>query len=94
MLLNAEERRRWASDVVASLDGLIARSAQPLTFTLLASQRYGDLLARVAPQLPLTTPLAGLDTSARVRWFDARLRVRSRLLAPTSDRALKPIEEG
>lgn len=94
MLLNAEERLRWASDVVASLDGLIARSAQPLTFTLLASQRYGDLLARVAPQLPLTTPPAGLDTSARVRWFDERLRVRSRLLAPTSDRALKPIEEG
>ncbi len=78
--LNAEERLRWASEIVASLAVLIARSGQPLTFTLLASQRYSDLLRRVAPHLPLTTPLAGLDTSARLRWFDERLRVRSRLL--------------
>ena len=51
-------------------------------FELLAGQRYADLLTRAAPQLPLATPLAGLDFVARLRWFDARLQVRSRLLAP------------
>ncbi len=83
-MLSQEERLRWASGVAARLDALIAGSGQPLTFTLLASQRYADLLMRVAPHLPLTTPLAGLDASARLRWFDERLRVRSRLLAPHS----------
>jgi hypothetical protein len=79
--LTAEERLRWALDIATHLEALIARSGQPLTFILLASQRYADLLIRAAPHLPLTTPLAGLDTSARLRWFDERLRVRSRLLA-------------
>ena len=82
--LSAEERLRWASDITTSLEALLARAGQPLTFTLLAGQRYADLLTRVAPHLPLATPLAGLDTSARLRWFDERLRVRSRLLAPPS----------
>lgn len=91
-LLSAEERARWASDVTARLDELIARSGQPLTFTLLASQRYADLLTHAAPHLPLTTPLAGLDTSARLRWFDERLRVRSRLLAPPSRPGMAPKE--
>ncbi len=80
--LSAEERLRWGMDVAARLEALIARSSQPLAFTLLAGQRYADLLTRVAPHLPLTSPLAGMDTSARMRWFDERLRVRSRLLAP------------
>ena len=79
---SAEQRLRWALDIAACLDALSARSGQSLSFTLLASQRYADLLRRAAPYLQLTTPLAGLDTSARLRWFDERLRVRSRLLAP------------
>jgi len=79
--LSAEERLRWATGIASRLDTLIARSGQPLTFMVLASQRYADLLTRAAPHLPLITPLSGLDTSARLRWFDKRLRVRSRLLA-------------
>lgn len=81
--LTVEERLRWAMDVVMRLDALVARSSQPAIFLLLAGQRYADLLTRAAPRLPLATPLAGLDTAARVRWFDDRLRVRSRLLVPS-----------
>jgi hypothetical protein len=80
--LTAAERRQWAARVVTRLDALKARSSQRIVFTLLASQRYTELLARVDPRLPLQTPLAGLDTPARLRWFDERLRVRSRLLSP------------
>jgi uncharacterized protein DUF6884 len=80
--LGAEERLRWAGEIAAHLDALMARSGQPLVFMLLASQRYADLLTRAAPHLPLMTPLSGLGVSARLRWFDERLRVRSRLLAP------------
>lgn len=76
----AEARARWAAEVTTRLCALRDRSAQPLRFTLLASQRYADLLARAAPDLPIETPLSGMDLASRLRWFDHRLQVRSRLL--------------
>ncbi|HEX9035537.1 MAG TPA: hypothetical protein VF808_00945 [Ktedonobacterales bacterium] len=78
--MTPEERARWAEDIAARLAALQARSAQPVVFTLLASQRYVELLLRAAPALPLVTPLAGLTLAARLRWFDERLRVQPRLL--------------
>lgn len=78
--LSAEERANWAREIAARLRELRDRSGEPLEFTLLASQRYAELLERAAPDLALTTPLAGLSVSARINWFEERLRVRSRLL--------------
>jgi len=52
---------------------------------LFASQRYADLLARVAPELPIELPLGGLPLRDRLRWYDERLRVRSRLLGGAPD---------
>ena len=78
--LGAEERARWAAEVVARLQRMREGSGEPLVFTLLASQRYADLLTRAAPDLPLELPLSGLDLAGRLRWFDHHLRVRSRLL--------------
>ncbi len=85
--LSAEERAAWAAEVALRLQRLRERSAEPLVFTLLASQRYADLLMRAAPDLPLDLPLSGLDLASRLRWFDEQLRVRSRLLG-------SPDEEG
>lgn len=78
--LDPDARAAWAAEVAARLRALAERSGEPTTFTLLASQRYADLLARAAPDLPLDLPLSGLDLAARLRWFDHHLRVRSRLL--------------
>jgi len=78
--LSAAQRAAWASEVALRLARMRERSGEPLTFTLLASQRYADLLIRAAPDLPLDLPLSGLDLASRLRWFDHRLRVRSRLL--------------
>ena len=80
--LSAEQRAIWAAEVARRLQALRERSGEPLTFTLLASQRYADLLIRAAPDLPLDLPLSGLDLASRLRWFDHHLRVRSRLLGP------------
>ncbi len=82
--LAAEERAQWATEVARRLHRLRDRSGEPLRFTLLASQRYADLLTRAAPDLPLDLPLSGLDLASRLRWFDHHLRVRSRLLGPSS----------
>jgi hypothetical protein len=78
--LDSDARAAWAAEVAARLRALAARSSEPTTFTLLASQRYADLLARAAPDLTLELPLSGLGLAARLRWFDHRLRLRSRLL--------------
>ena len=80
--LSAEERAQWAAEVALRLQRLRDRSSEPVRFTLLASQRYADLLMRAAPDLPLDLPLSGLDLASRLRWFDHQLRVRSRLLGP------------
>ncbi|HEX8997621.1 MAG TPA: hypothetical protein VF812_16460 [Ktedonobacterales bacterium] len=84
--LSAEQRADWATEVTLRLQRLRERSGEPLTFTLLASQRYADLLLRAAPDLPLELPLSGLDLASRLRWFDRRLQVRSRLLGPHPQR--------
>jgi uncharacterized protein DUF6884 len=80
--LSADLRAAWAAEVARRLQRMRERSGEPLIFTLLASQRYADLLMRAAPDLPLDLPLSGLDLASRLRWFDHRLRVRSRLLGP------------
>ena len=86
--LTAEERAEWAAEVARRLRQMRERSGEPLTFTLLASQRYADLLARAAPDVPLELPLSGLGLASRLRWFDHHLLVRSRLLgAPPDDRS-------
>lgn len=82
--LTADERARWATEIAQRLQVLSAGSGLPISFLMLTSQRYADLLTRAAPDLPLITPLAGMDTPARLRWFDERLRIRSRLLLPES----------
>ncbi len=82
--LSADERNAWATEVCHRLCGLQERSSEPLTFTLLASQRYAELLVRAAPDLPLDTPLGGLSLGERLRWFDSHLVVRSRLLPPNA----------
>ena len=82
--LGAEERMAWAIEVTTRLAHMQERSSEPLTFTLLASQRYAELLLRAAPELPLDTPLGGLFLGERQRWFDRHLEVRSRLLPPNA----------
>lgn len=83
--LSAEERAVWAAEVAARLTRLAERTAEPVTFTLLASQRYAELLARAAPHLAWETPLSGLTLGSRLQWFNARLVVRSRLLVGRDD---------
>ncbi len=78
--LSTEERLEWAREVAARLHTLAQQRAESLTLVLFASQRYADLLARVAPTLTIEQPLGGLTLRERLRWFDERLTVRSRLL--------------
>ncbi len=85
--LSADLRAEWAAEVTQRLQRMRERSGEPLVFTLLASQRYADLLMRAAPGLPLEAPLSGLDFASRLHWFDHRLRVRSRLLGSPPERA-------
>ncbi len=78
--LTADERLEWAARVAARLRARRDRSAEALTFVLFASHRYATLLARAAPELSIELPLRGLAPRERLRWYDERLRVRSRLL--------------
>lgn len=78
--LPLEERTQWAECVAASLRERCARSAEPLTFMLYASQRTADLLVRAAPEIAIELPLSGLGLYERLRWYDERLRVESRML--------------
>ncbi|HEX5158375.1 MAG TPA: hypothetical protein VFW17_14260 [Ktedonobacterales bacterium] len=50
-LLSAAERMAWAEAVARQLHARVARSAEPLTYVLYASQLYAELLVRVAPDL-------------------------------------------
>ncbi|WIG62085.1 MAG: hypothetical protein OJF49_004834 [Ktedonobacterales bacterium] len=54
----------------------------PVTFVIYASQLYADVLLRTAPDLVFERPLAGMSLSERLRWYDERLVLRSRLLLP------------
>jgi hypothetical protein len=80
--LSPDDRMRWAREIAARLRDLAAHTSQPLEVTLLASQRYAEMIGRAASDIPLITPLAGLGVSERLQWFEERLRVRSRLLTP------------
>lgn len=77
----AEQRNRWAERVAEDLRSRRARTAEPVTFVLYASQRYADALQRAAPELTFELPLAGLSLRDRIRWYDERLQTRSRVLA-------------
>ncbi|MEO7003744.1 MAG: DUF6884 domain-containing protein [Ktedonobacterales bacterium] len=79
-MVATEKRLRWAKQVAESLAERQRQSTEPLVFVLYASQRYAELLLRVAPDMPLEQPLSGMALRERVRWFDERLQVRSRLL--------------
>src|SRR5690242_4534780 len=83
-LLNASERVAWAEAVAGQLRARVARSAEPLTFVLYASQLYAELLARVAPTLMFEMPLAGMSFVARLHWYDDRLRTQPRVLVTPS----------
>lgn len=80
--LPACERARWAAQVAAQLAGCADRFAQAPTFVLYASQQYAELLMRAAPpSIQFELPLAGLSLGQRLRWYDERLQIRSRVLA-------------
>ena len=83
--LSVADRARWVSTVVERLSDLRDRSGDPVVFVLYTGQVYVSVLLRKAPHLPFETPLAGLDFVGRLRWFDERLEVRSRLLRPPGD---------
>jgi hypothetical protein len=80
-ILDADDRYIWAEHVARILIARQERSAEPVAFALYASQRYADLLQRAAPTLTFELPLSGLGLVERLRWFDQRLCVRSRMLA-------------
>lgn len=80
-LLSASERAAWALAAVEQLRQRVARSAEPLTFVLYASQFYSELLTRVAPDLAFQTPLSGMSFVERLHWYDDRLRFQPRVLA-------------
>jgi hypothetical protein len=79
-LLSAAERLAWAEAVARQLRARVARSAEPLTFVLYASQLYAELLVRVAPDLRFEMPLTGMTFVERVHWYDDRLRTQPRVL--------------
>jgi hypothetical protein len=79
-LLSAAERVAWAEAVARQLRARVARSAEPLTFVLYASQLYAELLVRVAPDLRFEMPLTGMTFVERVHWYDDRLRTQPRVL--------------
>lgn len=85
--LCAAERLCWGERVAADLRARCARSAEPLTFVLYAGQRCADTLQRAAPELTFELPLAGMSLRDRIRWYDERLRVRSRVLSPQPARS-------
>ena len=80
-LLTASERGEWARGVTERLHERQERSATPITFVVYASQEYAELLERAAPTLRFERPLAGLHLRERLRWYDERLRVHTRVLS-------------
>lgn len=78
--LPAAQRAQWAAQVGAALRERCARSAEPLIFVLYASQRHAELLQRANPDLVFELPLSGMSLYQRLRWYDDRLRIASRML--------------
>jgi hypothetical protein len=83
-MLSAAERATWAEDVARQLRLRTARTDEPITFVLYASQLYGELLTRAAPDLSFEMPLSGMTFVERLHWYDDRLRIRARVLAVAS----------
>jgi len=83
-LLSASERMAWAEAVAGQLRARVARSAEPLTFVIYASQLYSELMARVAPDLVFEMPLTGMSFVERLHWYDDRLRTTPRVLVTPS----------
>jgi hypothetical protein len=83
--LDARARSTWARSITDRLRERQERSATPLTFVVYASQQYADLLARAAPDLAFERPLAGLPLRERLRWYDDRLRLATRVLSHPLD---------
>jgi hypothetical protein len=83
-LLSAAERVAWAEAVAGQLRARVARSAQPLTFVIYASQLYSEVMLRVAPDLVFEMPLTGMSFVERLHWYDDRLRTTPRVLVGLS----------
>lgn len=83
-LMSAAERAAWAGAIVDQLRLRVARSGEPLTFVLYASQLYADLLTRTGPDLAFKAPLSGMSFVDRLHWYDDRLRVQPRVLVGLS----------
>ena len=83
-LLSASERMAWAKAVAGQLRARAARSAEPLTFVIYASQFYCELMVRVAPDLEFEMPLTGMSFVERLHWYDDRLRTTPRVLVTPS----------
>jgi hypothetical protein len=78
------ERAAWAEAVAGQLRQRVARSAEPITFIVYASQQYTESLMRAAPDLTFETPLSGMKFVERLHWYDDRLRIRPRVLVTGS----------
>lgn len=83
-MMSAAERAVWAEAVAEQLRIRVARSSEPLTFVLYASQMYVELLSRAAPDIPFQTPLSGMTFVERLHWYDDRLRIEPRVLVGPS----------
>jgi hypothetical protein len=85
-VIGPAERADWARRAAEQLRERQDRSATPLTFVVYASQLYAEQLLRAAPSLRFEQPLAGLALRERLRWYDERLRVHTRVLSrPLAD---------
>lgn len=80
-LMNPVERAAWAEAIAQQLRQRVARSAEPITFIVYASQQYAESLMRAAPDLTFESPLTGKTFVERLHWYDDRLRIRPRMLA-------------
>jgi hypothetical protein len=80
-VMHPAKRAAWAEAVAQQLRQRIARSAEPITFIVYASQHYVETLMRAAPDLTLESPLTGMSFVERLHWYDDRLRIRPRMLA-------------
>lgn len=83
----ARSRAEWVARVSATLRERATRSAEPLVFVLYASQRHAELLVRANPALTFELPLCGKTLYERLRRYDERLRISSRILGLPALRA-------
>ncbi|HET8906443.1 MAG TPA: hypothetical protein VFN11_05710 [Ktedonobacterales bacterium] len=79
-VMNPAKRAAWAEAIAQQLRQRVARSAEPITFIVYASQQYAESLMRAAPDLTFESPLTGKTFVERLHWYDDRLRIRPRML--------------